>query len=82
MRSARSPILGNPDCLLQWLHHVGISKAMGMMSKIKTKIFGKNVKDIELENLNSIETIFLLFTNIHLCPNVARCLKDSFIFGD
>ena len=75
MRSARSPILGNPDCLLQWLHHVGISKAMGMMSKIKTKIFGKNVKDIELENLNSIETIFFTIYKYSFMPQRGPMLK-------
>ena len=48
---------------------------MGMMSKIKTKIFGKNVKDIELENLNSIETIFFTIYKYSFMPQRGPMLK-------
>ena len=37
--------------------------------------------DIELENLNSIETNFFDLQNLifHLCPNAARFLKHSIL---
>ena len=41
-------------------------------------------KDIKLENFNSIETFFSIYKNsiIYLSPNVARFLKNSFIWKD
>ena len=39
-------------------------------------------KDIKLENFNSIETFFFDLKNliIHLCPNVTRFFKNSFLW--
>jgi len=59
----------------------------GILHQVYLKMRVKKVnifKDIKPEIFNSIETFFSIYKNFifHLCPNVARFFKNSFIWKD